>query len=143
MTTRGIYRKRPVEIEAIQWTGDNYAEILDFAKDTQSVQHSPEKPTALRIITLEGVMTADLHDWIIRGIKGEFYPCKPDIFDKTYERVACSPDRDKAIEAEMSRLKAAFLSASGHCNDCGDMFPTVRFAKTLNTLGSKIAVDKE
>jgi hypothetical protein len=78
------YRKLPVEIDAVQFTGKNDAEVLAFCP----VAYDPEvnRPT-LEIATLEGVMTAEVGDYIIRGVQGEFYPCKPDIFEQTYERV--------------------------------------------------------
>ena len=88
------YRKRPVVIEAIQYTGRNRDEILDFIGDAFDSyrQRSYEQSTGNRgrilfIKTLEGVMEASVGDFIIRGIDGEFYPCKPDIFKKTYEIV--------------------------------------------------------
>jgi hypothetical protein len=77
------YRKKPVVIDAVQWNGVNNQEIEDFAKTAIEV-HGEEK---LKIETLEGVMTAIPGDWIIKGVKGEFYPCKPDIFEATYELV--------------------------------------------------------
>ena len=83
------YRKKPVEIEAIQWTGTNTDEILAFCFTKADVR-APIGDTTTRIIiisTLEGEMRADPKDWIIRGIKDEFYPCKPDIFAATYELV--------------------------------------------------------
>lgn len=77
------YRKKPVEIEAIQFNGINVQEIMLFA-NTCIV-----KPTGELIIsTLEGDMIVSKYDYVIKGINGEFYPCKPDIFQKTYERVA-------------------------------------------------------
>jgi hypothetical protein len=81
------YRKRPVEIQAIQWTGRNTAQICTWVGGkTRDISLLGER-AALAIHTLEGVMRADVGDWIIRGIKGEFYPCKPDIFEATYEPV--------------------------------------------------------
>ena len=77
------YRKRPVEIEAIQFTGDNADAVADFAYG-QIGYASSEKVV---IETLEGSMTGSVGDWIIKGVKGEFYPCKPDIFAATYEAV--------------------------------------------------------
>ena len=78
------FRKKPVVIEAIQWTGENYADVRAFA-GAGSVHHTRSDGTdGLRIETLEGVMAANVGDWIIRGVKGEFYPCKPDIFAATY-----------------------------------------------------------
>lgn len=93
------YRKKPVVIRALQWTGDNYAEILDFCDKTEFqysvrkrkniVNNKPEREEekALFIQTLEGVHEASIGDYIIEGVNGEFYPCKPDIFEKTYEEV--------------------------------------------------------
>ena len=76
------YRKKPVTIEAIQWNGENLSEIDEF---TESKVKNHE--SVLIIPTLEGRMKADIGDYIIKGVNGEFYPCKPDIFAKTYEEV--------------------------------------------------------
>ena len=78
----GMYRKKPVVIEAIQWTGANAVELLDWIKPTARQERS-----SLIIPTLEGDHEASMGDWIIKGVKGEFYPCKPDIFAATYEAV--------------------------------------------------------
>ncbi|MGH2666071.1 hypothetical protein [Flavobacterium sp.] len=90
-----LYRKKPVVIEAIQWNGNNEIEIMNFVGKTLKVSKPPEKmhhdvdvpasAYSLVIPTLEGDMTATLFDFIIKGVNGEFYPCKPDIFEKTYE----------------------------------------------------------
>lgn len=76
------YRKKPVVIEAIQYEGNNLDEIESFAKSI--FEYNNEK---LTIRTLEGNVCASLGDYIIKGVNGEFYPCKPDIFEKTYEVV--------------------------------------------------------
>lgn len=87
------YRKKPVEIEAIRWSGTNLKEVIDFT----GLHPSAEKWTweeyvevvrmeGLKIFTLEGAMMAAKGDFIIKGVKGEFYPCKPDIFVATYQR---------------------------------------------------------
>ena len=76
------YRKKPVVIEAIQFTGDNFEEIKKFG-----AQGFDAGIRNMVIETLEGKMTALSGDWIIKGVKGEFYLCKPDIFEKTYELV--------------------------------------------------------
>jgi hypothetical protein len=84
------YRKKPVVIEAFQWLGDNWNEIADFCYEKRSeIYKMPGgyKAERLLIHTLEGDMMADIGDYIIKGIRGEFYPCKPDIFEATYERV--------------------------------------------------------
>ena len=79
------YRKKPIIIEAIQFTREekNLAEIARLSNGIDITDDGE----ALRIETLEGIMRAAPGDWIIRGIKGELYPCKPDIFGATYEEV--------------------------------------------------------
>lgn len=84
------FRKRPVVIEAVQWKGELwFSEVpawLLIAINSGKVREV--KPQAVvEIATLEGVMVASNGDWIIQGVNGEVYPCKPDIFEKTYERV--------------------------------------------------------
>lgn len=86
------YRKKPIVIEAFKWTGgpDQIEEpiwICDAIR-TGHVKISDERGGGLLIKTLEGVMTANVGDWIIKGVNGEIYPCKPDIFEKTYEAFA-------------------------------------------------------
>jgi hypothetical protein len=77
------FRKKPVVIEAIQWNGNNINEINDFTKHNSKLVENRR----LRIKTLEGCIYASELDWVIKGVKGEFYPCKPDIFEQTYEKV--------------------------------------------------------
>ena len=76
------FRKKPVVIEAVQVTGHNDSEVLTFCP----VCRDPEdrKPNFI-VPTLEGEMLASVGDYIVRGVKGEFYPVKPDIFAATYE----------------------------------------------------------
>ena len=79
------FRKKPVVIEAVLWDGTNGAleKIADLALDGgRRVALIGNK---LEIPTLEGVMTADLGDWVIQGVSKEVYPCKPEIFEMTYE----------------------------------------------------------
>lgn len=78
------FRKKPVVIEAVQYTGRNAMDVLGWAK---APEISEDFDGGIDIRTLEGTMRADVGDWIIRGIKGELYPCKPDIFAATYEAV--------------------------------------------------------
>ena len=80
-----LYRKRPVVIEAIQYTGKNYKEIRDFIGD--SYGEWDDRTNAITIKTLENDMRADVGSYIIKGVAGEFYPCKEEIFVKTYESV--------------------------------------------------------
>jgi len=82
------FRKKPVVIEAIQFTGKNCFEIFDFIGRGELIYNLELQNTDWPVIpTLEGAMTASPNDWIIKGSNGEFYPCKPDIFEKTYEAV--------------------------------------------------------
>jgi hypothetical protein len=82
----GYYRKKPITIEAFKWSGDVY-QIEDPEWIVDLIEHG--KVTInfpnMFIETLEGIMKADAGDWIIKGVKGEVYPCKPDIFEATYE----------------------------------------------------------
>jgi hypothetical protein len=109
------FRKRPVEIEAMQtapadpmvaekdreeqnravarWVSNGGADVVGFG------------PSYIEIQTLEGVMTAGPGDWVIRGVQGEFYPCKPDIFEQTYDTVD--------VDAE-ARAAERFFTASEH-----------------------------
>ena len=90
------FRKKPIVIEAMLFNGLNTEEILDWlephfadssAEDIGGSVIDPDvsELSYFTIETLEGTMRADPGDWIIRGVKGEFYPCKPDIFAETYE----------------------------------------------------------
>lgn len=78
-----FYKKKPVVIEAVLWTGHNHKDIDRFV-DTEDLS---VKDHNLLIHTLEGIMQAKPGDYIIKGVQGEFYPCKPDIFEATYEEV--------------------------------------------------------
>ena len=77
------FRKKPVVIDAVQWTGANTDEVLGFIVTQGSARR--EGQNAIAIDTSEGTMRAGKGDWIIKGVKGEYYPCKPDIFAATYE----------------------------------------------------------
>ena len=89
-----IYRKKPVKIEARQWLPDNPLAAGDVVgwlsangHDVEIQEDFLEPGKKLAIRTLEGEITASPGDWVIQGVRGEFYPCKPDIFDATYEAV--------------------------------------------------------
>ena len=88
------FRKKPVEITAIQWTGDNILDVMAFMRPQEPVYVNnlsymkfSNADDLVGIQTLEGIMAANKGDWIIRGVKGELYPCKPDIFTATYDPV--------------------------------------------------------
>ena len=91
------YRKKPVVIEAFKWTGDieqtENPEWCILKIKCGDIYFTNEGTVAceMKITTLEGIMTAQRGDWIIQGIKGECYPCKPDIFQATYEPVKEPP----------------------------------------------------
>lgn len=82
------FRKKPVVIEAVLWN-QNFDEIIAFCPEIidMGCDCNPDGQVSwpLQISTPEGDMVANLGDWIIKGVNGEFYPCKPDIFEKTYE----------------------------------------------------------
>jgi hypothetical protein len=85
------FRKKPVEIDAIQLTRENVAAVEEFihGKAQEKILPGPGRGMheGVLIRTLEGTMRASWGDWVIKGVKGEFYPCKPDIFAETYEVV--------------------------------------------------------
>lgn len=85
------YCKKPVVIEAVQWLGQPaeggiILRLLNWGVPLRQ-DGSETFEDAIHILTLEGEMLCNLGDWIIKGVKGEFYPCKPDIFEATYEAV--------------------------------------------------------
>lgn len=87
------YRKKPVVIEAWQFTKENFSkgapQFIKFAQNNPVTLYSQYGGEVIygEIQTLEGLMQVSEGDYIIKGVKGEFYPCKPDIFEETYERV--------------------------------------------------------
>ena len=90
MNTPKKYRKKPVVIEAIRFTKENIPAVWKFIdpdKERKNGVHDlrPEAPPVAVMETLEGKMEGHVGDWIVKGISGEFYPCKDDIFQKTYE----------------------------------------------------------
>lgn len=87
----GLYRKKPVVIEAFRWTGgpdqteDPEWIVAAIRSGAVRFENAGTPEVAMMIDTLEGTHKANQGDWIIRGVKGELYPCKPDIFEATYE----------------------------------------------------------
>jgi len=98
------YRKKPVVIDAILWTGKNFEECSNFITD-KNYRRIDRLTGKLRIKTLEGTMLADVGDYIIKGVKGEFYPCKPDIFEMTYEPADTPADCEGEKGGQMSQDK--------------------------------------
>ena len=76
------YKKKPVTVAAVKWNGFNLQEIREFTNNEAMIKND-----VLIIPTLEGTMAAEIGSYIIRGIKGEYYPCRGDIFEDTYEEV--------------------------------------------------------
>jgi hypothetical protein len=112
------FRKKPVEIEAMRWSGNNLREIIDFTglhpsaeKWTWEEYEAVVAKDGLKIFTLEGTMMAAVGDFIIRGVKGEFYPCKPDIFAASYQPATESNAPQHPWAAQESDL-APFQHAS-------------------------------
>jgi len=101
------YRKQPVEIEAVQFidTPERIEEIAEFMGGDIRVNYEDKDNPYIPIETLEGTMKASVGDYIIKGVKGEFYPCKPDIFEATYYSVDTPLDR---MEAEINDLVDKF-----------------------------------
>jgi len=79
------YRKRPVVVDAVRWTGSMSIEIQEFMSDSE--REPIVTDDSLVIPTPEGDMVARKGDYIIKGVEGEFYPCKPSVFKDTYEPV--------------------------------------------------------
>lgn len=94
-------RKKSVIVEAVQWNGNNTQEILDFCNGN-CVEKA--RGAYLYVTTLEGGHIASVGDYIIKGIKGEFYPCKPDIFEKTYDVVCDNNEIDVQLTLEEIEL---------------------------------------
>jgi hypothetical protein len=114
------FQKKPVVIEAVQFNGSNHREVMSFvypdlSEDAIAGAETMRLPVVIE--TLEGDMTASPGDWVIKGVKGEFYPCKPDIFAATYSEcgeapVSNIPPHQQRVIAEKAELddKATKLS---------------------------------
>ncbi|MDF2751638.1 MAG: hypothetical protein K0S82_20 [Gaiellaceae bacterium] len=117
------YRKKPVKVEAVQLRGGYTQEIKDFMGEHP---HEWDGAVGLKIPTLEGVMVASQYDWIIRGVEGELYPCKPGIFGATYEEVLefdaeeqtaeCEPHLGCATTAQMLHELTVRAEIGGYAN---------------------------
>ena len=126
------YRKKPVIIDAFKWTsGPDQIEDPEWIIEAIRNKTVEFGELGMRIVTLEGVMIASLGDYIIKGIKGEIYPCKPDIFEATYEPVippdpelvACpfchKPDFVKAYYHDKHGYMVACAAEYGGCGGHG------------------------
>jgi len=101
------YTKKPVTIQAVQFNGENIQEIIDFVGQDNI---SADDVMGWSIKTLEGNMLISHGDYVIRGIKGEFYPCKEDIFNMTYDEAGTDESTEKKLELTINgdkiRLRA-------------------------------------
>lgn len=101
------YVKKPIVIEAFKWggnllIGEQPAWIFEALAAKHAFVESTREDSPLLIVTLEGAMKARIGDWVIRGVNGELYPCKPDIFDKTYEEwheIVLTPDDFRKLQS--------------------------------------------
>lgn len=117
-------RKKPVEIEFIQYDGFNSDSVKDFVGESLIIGSGFEYQNweNLGIKTLEGIMTVDTGDYIIKGVEGEFYPCKPGIFDKTYDIL----ERDDRMKTYVVKVAGKYLK-SFRMNRFGEL--TLCFSK--------------
>ncbi len=110
------FRKKPVVVPAIQWTGNNLREVISFtdgppANRTEFLRMKWDEycdlvaRDGLKIFTLEGKMSANVGDWILKGLKGEHWPCKKDIFDLTYDEI--NGEDANAVQKDVISLEAA------------------------------------
>lgn len=109
------FRKRPIVIEAVRWDGSNENEIQSFMGGYLKRVIGD----MLFIGTLEGIMCASVGDYIIKGVKGEFYSCKPDIFAETYEDATIDPESLRA-QGEWIRGKLQNGERLSRCSACGE-----------------------
>lgn len=132
------FKKKPVVVEAIQWTGENLSEIIEFTGNNprwndwflswaEYEQRVRQDGNTFKIITLEGTMSASLGDWIIRGVNDEYYPCKPDIFAKTYQSVDQTVDFPEELpevndNSQIWSQSAYDVGYSEGWNDCRKKF---------------------
>ena len=123
------FRKKPVVISAIQWTGENLVDVIHFTDGRPPNNKSSHagmmwdqyvdvvRKDGLKIFTMEGKMDASIGDWIIKGVKGEHYPCKPEIFALTYEDANARTDLSQASVA--AALEAAAVKSDDMATEWG------------------------
>ncbi|WP_297478353.1 hypothetical protein [Ferrovum sp.] len=129
------FRKKPVIIEARQLTNRNVVELVDWIDEAVDEWHASENEdySYILIKTLEGNLKAKINDWIIQGVKGEFYPCKPDIFEATYEPANESESIDVLVNGETKPFDPAeFLQ------DFTDKTPMPSFPLPKSLTGEEI-----
>jgi hypothetical protein len=87
-----MFRKRPIEIEAVPvrqviqaWQDNDFSSLPEWVSTAVENDIIEFSGSSINIVTLEGTMVGDIDDWMIQGVEGELYPCKPDIFEKSYQ----------------------------------------------------------
>lgn len=122
------WRKKPVEIEAIRWSGTNLKEVIDFTglhpsadQWTWEEYEAVVREKGLKIFSLEGSkFIVTLGDYIIKGVKGEFYACKPDIFMLTYQRADSAPSETAATSLPSAEGRGQLWEVAEKCAEiCG------------------------
>jgi hypothetical protein len=108
--------KKPVTVECVKWDGENLEEVKNFCGPSY-IGGGKDGDRKLVISTLEGDMLASVGDFIIKGVKGEFYPCKPDIFEQTYDIVEVSLKDVKFNGEDIDDDQVRFLGAID-CKKC-------------------------
>lgn len=113
------YRKKPVVVEAIRFTRSNFHIVSEFTggkADYLTIERCPNGRCYCLVETLEGNMVANEGDYIIKGVHGEFYPCKPDIFEKTHELESTAADVVEVVRC--SECRAWCPCSSGKAGTC-------------------------
>ena len=156
------YRKKPVVIEAIQLTDESIVEIINWTTEYISIEiNTDENNNIVGVIipTLEGAMKASMNDYIIKGIQGEFYPCKPDVFEKTYDVVDAERSQtfgekavgitfnpsgsDEVYEAKMLAAKQIDLLEKVHIKLTNDSANTSWVRNVLRTQAFNLLVSAQ
>ena len=138
------YRKKPVVIEAVQFvdTEESILKLSELGLDPVRIDYADLNNPVLKIETLEGLMIATEGDYIIKGVKGEFYPCKPDIFEETYEELEYLNILDtiqEVIQHLDKQEQTAILSHHSTSRKTGFYF--VQALKTLKAMEYKTVGD--
>lgn len=134
------FKKIPVVIDAIQWTGENVIELTKFTNGDFFQSKVDEGTTFASIKTLEGVFAVHQWDWVIKGIKGEHYSCKPDIFEKTYEELTTSDKLDLSWNPKWAKenqsLQGNSSEKSSEVCECGGKYHADKYgAESCNECG--------
>ena len=133
------FRKKPVVISAIQWTGENLVDVIHFTDGRPPNKKSSHagmmwdqyvdvvRKDGLKIFTMEGKMDASIGDWIIKGVKGEHYPCKPEIFALTYDDASASTGLSQAaVAAALQGFADDYMTSENH-HPGYVLIPTAKF----------------